>query len=227
MSAAGRAKNSDGEQQDTPAAPAANDPANVTAAPAATSSADTASAQAPQQPAGATVTPLTEKVRREAAQLRNAMAFTQIVGVLMSSSHYKEYKVADLEWLVIPPLLAGQFRIGEATPKQGITLPVAVVLWARVSAEVDKRLMETDTLEVRLKPEEWTSGDILWLLHAAGQTRFVRHVVEQLSKTTFKGREVKVLGRDRDGKPKVHTLAASLAESAPTPPAENAPTPQA
>jgi len=227
MSAAGRAKNSDGEQQNTPAAPAANDPANVTAAPAATSSADTASAQAPQQPAGATVTPLTAQVRREAAQLRNALAFTQIVGVLMSSSHYKEYKVADLEWLVIPPLLAGQFRIGEAKPKEGITLPVAVVLWARVSAEVDKRLMETDTLEVRLKPEEWTSGDILWLLHAAGQTRFVRHVVEQLSKTTFKGREVKVLGRGQDGKPKVHTRAASLADDKAPAPADSAPTPSA
>ena len=224
MSAVGRATNSNQEEKSAPSAPV--DGSENAAVPVAAQGAP-ASPQAPQQPAGATVTPLTEKVRREAAQLRNALAFTQIVGVLMSSSHYKEYKVSDLEWLVIPPLLAGQFRIGEAKPKEGITLPVAVVLWARVSAEVDKRLMETDTPEVRLKPEEWTSGDILWLLHAAGQTRFVRHVVEQLSKTTFKGREVKVLGRDRDGKPKVHTLAASLAESAPTPPAESAPTPPA
>jgi len=227
MSAVGRATNSHGEESSAPAAAPATDPANVTAAPAATSSAATASPQGPQPAAGATVTPLTAQVRREAAQLRNALAFTQILGVLMSSSHYKEYKVADLEWLVIPPLLAGQFRIGEAKPKEGITLPVAVVLWARVSAEVDKRLTETDTLEVRLKPEEWTSGDILWLVHAAGQTRFVRHVVEQLSKTTFKGREVKVLGRGQDGKPKVHTLAASLADDKAPAPADSAPTPSA
>ena len=206
MSAVGRAQNSHREEPKTPAAPAANDPANVTAAPAAASSAGMTSPPGSQQATGATVMPITEKVRREAAQLRNALAFTQIVGVMMSSSHYKKYTVADLEWLVIPPVLAGQFRIGEAKPKEGITLPVAVVLWARVSAEVDKRLMETETLAVRLKPEDWTSGDILWLLHAAGETRFVRHVVEQLSKTTFKGHEVKVLGRDRDGKPKVHLL---------------------
>src|SRR5215475_4296191 len=119
------ATNSHREEPKTAAVP----PADVTAAPAATSSADTASQPSPQQGAAA-VTPLTAKVRQEAAQLRNALAFTQIVGVLMSSSHYKEYKVADLEWLVIPPLLAGQFRIGEAKPKEGITLPVAVVLWA-------------------------------------------------------------------------------------------------
>ena len=206
MSAVGQAQNSHREEPKTPAAPAANDPANVAAAPAAASSAGIASPPGSQQAAGATMTPITEKVRREAAQLRNALAFTQIVGVLMSSSHYKKYTVADLEWLVIPPVLAGQFRIGEAKPKEGITLPVAVVLWARVSAEVDKRLMETETLAVRLKPEEWTSGDILWLVHAAGETRFVRHVVEQLTKTTFKGRQVKVLSRDKDGKPKVHLL---------------------
>jgi len=61
----------------------------------------------------------------------------------------------------------------------------------------------------QLKPEEWKSGDVLWLVHAAGPTRFVRFVVDQLAKTTFKGREVKVRGRDREGKLKVHVLAAT------------------
>jgi len=153
--------------------------------------------------------PLTEKIRREAAALRNAFAFTQVVGVLMRSQHYRQYKIADLEWLVVPPVAAGQFRIGEVKPdpKQNAAIPVAVVLWASVSPEVDKRLTEADTMEFRLKPEEWTSGNIIWLVHAAGETRFVRHVVDQLTKTTFKGREIKVLGRDQEGKPKVHVLA--------------------
>jgi len=157
--------------------------------------------------------PLTEKIRREAAALRNAFAFTQVTGVLMRSPHYRQFTIADLEWLVVPPVAAGQFRIGEVKPdpKQGAAIPVAVVLWASVSPEVDKRLTEADTLAFRLKPEEWTSGNIIWLVHAAGETRFVRHVVDQLTKTTFKGREVKVLGRDQEGKPKVHVLAADAA----------------
>jgi cytolysin-activating lysine-acyltransferase len=79
-------------------------------------------------------------------------------------------------------------------------------LWALVSPEVDKRLMEGDAAALRLKPEEWKSGDIPWLLHAAGETRFVRFVVDQLMKTTFKGRQVKVFGRDRGGNTKVHVL---------------------
>jgi hemolysin-activating ACP:hemolysin acyltransferase len=153
-------------------------------------------------------TGLTEKVRRDAAVLRNALAFTQLVGVLMRSPHYRKYTLGDLEWLVIPPLKAGQFRIGEAKLQnnQGPAVPVAVVLWASVSPEVDKRLMEGSDTSFQLKPEDWKSGDILWLLHAAGETRFVRVVVDQLTKTTFKGRKVKVRGRDRNGNLRVHVL---------------------
>ena len=176
--------------------------------PPAQSNGGSASSPSPQAAAGGTPAGMTEKIRRDAAALRNALAFTQAVGVLMRSPHYKQYTLGDLEWLVIPPLLAGQFRIGEAKPhnKQGPALPVAVVFWASVSPEVDKRLMEAKSASPQLKPEEWKSGDILWLVHAAGETRFVRFVVDQLANTTFKGRQVKVLGRDKDGNSKVHVL---------------------
>src|SRR5215468_11240362 len=176
--------------------------------PAAQSDARSTSLPPPQPAADGKITGLTEKVRRDAAVLRNALAFTQVVGVLMRSPHYKQYTIGDLEWLVIPPVMAGQFRIGEAKPDsaQGAAVPVAVVLWASVSPEVDRRMMEGDNTSFQLKPEEWKSGDIPWLVHAAGETRFVRSVVDQMTKTTFKGRKVKVRGRDRDGNLKVHVL---------------------
>lgn len=163
-----------------------------------------------RKPADGNTAGMTEKIRRDAVALRNALAFTQAVGVLMRSPHYKKLTLADLEWLVIPPLMTGQFRIGEAKPDdKGPSLPVAVVFWASVSPEVDKRLMETTGAAPQLKPEEWKSGDILWLLHAAGETRFVRFVVDQLTKTTLKGRQIKVLARDNDGNAKVHVLDAA------------------
>ena len=56
---------------------------------------------------------ITDKVRRDAATLRNAVAFTQAVGILIRSPHYKQYKIADLEWLLLPPITHRQFRIGE------------------------------------------------------------------------------------------------------------------
>jgi len=148
-----------------------------------------------------------EKARQQTmAALCNSLAFTQIIGVLMRSEHYKHYSLADLEWLVVPPMLAGQFRIGEVKPKTGGSAPVAVVLWARVSADVDKRLTETGNAPIRLRPDEWTSGDILWLVHAAGQPRFVRDVLKQLNETVFKGREVRVRTPGKDGKLTVQLL---------------------
>jgi len=170
---------------------------------------DASSAASPPSQATAAGKPtgMTEKIRRDAAALRNALAFTQAIGVLMRSPHYRKYTLGDLEWLVIPPLITGQFRIGETKPNnQGATLPVALVLWASVSPEVDKRLMEGNSAAFQLKPEEWKSGDILWLVHTAGEARFVRFVVDQLTKTTFKGRKVKVRGRDQNGILKVHVL---------------------
>lgn len=155
-------------------------------------------------------TGLTEKVRRDAASLRNSLAFTQAVGVLMRSSHYKEYKIGDLEWLLLPAITNRQFRIGEVKLDEahgGATVPASLVLWAFVSPEVDKRL--TETTEPKLTPAEWTSGDIPWLVHAAGETRFVRPVVDQLMATTFKGRTLKILGRDKDNNIKIHILDGS------------------
>jgi cytolysin-activating lysine-acyltransferase len=137
----------------------------------------------------------------------NSVALTQIIGVLMRSQHYRHYTLGDLDWLVIPPVLAGQYRLGEVKAKNdGATLPVAVLLWAKVSPDVDARLTQSDTPTIRLSPEEWTSGDILWLTHAAGEPRFVRHLLKQISETTFKGLQVKTRARGEDGKVVVQLL---------------------
>jgi len=162
-------------------------------------------------------TGLTEKLRRDAASLRNTVVFTQAVGVLMRSPHYREYRISDLEWLLLPPITNGQFRIGEAKLDEkngGASLPVALVLWALVSPEVDQRLTAATDTAPKFLPAEWKSGEIPWLVHAAGETRFVRPLVNQLLTTTFKGRAVKVLARDKDGKVKVHVLDGTMAPKA-------------
>jgi hemolysin-activating ACP:hemolysin acyltransferase len=170
--------------------------------------ADSASQQDSAQVIGGSGSAIPEKARQQAAAaLRNSLAFTQIIGVLMRSEHYKHYTLADLEWLVVPPMLAAQYRIGEAKQKTGGSVPVAVVLWASVSADVDQRLAQVGNVPIRLRPDEWTSGEILWLVHAAGEPRFVRQVLKQLNDSAFKGREVKVRARGGDGKLAVQLLS--------------------
>jgi cytolysin-activating lysine-acyltransferase len=152
--------------------------------------------------------------RADARQSRVAQAFSQIVAVLMRDPVYKNLKIADLEHLVLPPVLAGQYRLAVGTrqaeagkeQKGGIYIPVAVALWARVSPRIDKGLTENLDKPVWLRPQEWTSGDIVWLMAAAGNPRAVPQFLKQLAEKDFKGQQVKMRLRGPDGKAIVQVL---------------------
>jgi hemolysin-activating ACP:hemolysin acyltransferase len=161
--------------------PAANQPQQVTA------SSDAAGAPA-----------------RTATVRQIDLALGQIVAVLMRSPQHKHYSLADLEWLVLPAVLSGQYRIAQAQ-QQAAVAPVGVVLWARVSAEVDRRLSDLST-PARLRPDEWRSGDIPWLLELVCDTRAQQALLKELGETVFKGRSVKMRVRGADGKVQVGTL---------------------
>jgi hemolysin-activating ACP:hemolysin acyltransferase len=156
--------------------------------------------------------------RRTAIALRRSAALAQIITVLMRSSQHKHLALADLEWLVFPPLLTGQFSVAQLNSKDGKTsVPAAVVLWASVSPEVDKRLSESLNSPVRLRPDEWKSGDILWLIEAVGDSRVLPSLLKQLSEVAFKGKDVKVPARGDQGKVTVQSLRAAIAAQASTP----------
>lgn len=127
-------------------------------------------------------------------------SFARIVSVLMQSPHYKHYALSDLEWLVAPPLLSSQFAVLDAVV-EGIALPVpvAVALWAFVSIDVDRRLSEKPALPVRLRPDEWQSGDIAWLIDVIGDDRATPILKAQLLDGPLKGLTVKMRSTKQDG----------------------------
>ena len=156
--------------------------------------------------------PMSEETRkRAAAALQLSAAFAQVVTVLMRSPQHKHLALADLEWLVFPPLTTGQFAIANVQAKEGgASMPAALVLWASVSPDVDKKLSENLSGPMRLRPDEWKSGDILWLIEAVGDGRVVPGLLKQLSENALKGREVKMRVRGQDGKPAVRSLSDAL-----------------
>ena len=182
---------------------------------------DTNGASKPPAPAAATAKPAARP--RDARQTRFAQSFAQIVAVLMRDPNFRNMRLADLEWLVLPPVMAGQFRLaqipsqyGRAKGQQsgkgqegGVLVPVAVALWARVSPHIDKSLSENLDKQVRLQPGDWASGDNLWLMAVAGDRRAVPKFLEQLGETEFKGQHVKMRLRGPDGKVVVKTLGQS------------------
>lgn len=154
---------------------------------------------------------------RDARQTRLAQSFAQVIAVLMRDANFRNMRLAELEWLVLPPLMAGQFRLCQApvqasgpTEQQGgMAVPVAVALWAHVSSEIDAALSANLDKQVRLQTNQWASGDKLWLIVAAGDPRAVPQFLKQLQETEFKGKEVKLRARGADGKTAVRTLSQS------------------
>ena len=146
-----------------------------------------------------------------------AESFAQIIAVLMRDQNFRHFTLADLESLVLPPLILGQFGLAHAPQLQGdhskrhnpegsVVVPVAVALWARVSASVDKLLSENPQKPPRLQPSDWMSGSNIWLIVLGGDRRAIPKLVDQLHKTEFRGQLVKMRVGTRDGKAIVKTF---------------------
>lgn len=154
-----------------------------------------------------------------ARQGRMTDGLAHIVALMMRDQRFRDVRIADLEWLVMPPILAGQWKVAQgAMPAKkggdmkdgGRLFPVAAALWASVSAEVDARLSANIDKPLVLKPAEWKSGDIIWLIVVPGQPAYVKELLQHLLANTFKGKTVKIRTVDRNGKPSVRTLDTVL-----------------
>ena len=52
--------------------------------------------------------------RRERRQASFARSFAQIVAVFMRDRNFRTLTIAELEWLVLPPIMVGQFALAHA-----------------------------------------------------------------------------------------------------------------
>lgn len=151
-----------------------------------------------------------EARKRAVASKQIAAAFGGIVALAMRAPAFRHHALQDLEWLVAPAVVSGQFAIAEAQAKAtGITSPVACVLWAFVSAEVDRRLSTELDAPIRLRPDEWRSGEIPWIVMTLGDQRVIGRLLKQLTETVFKARPARLRARGADGKVTVGRIEVS------------------
>jgi len=148
-----------------------------------------------------------------------AESFAQIVAVLMRDRNFRTLTIAELEWLVLPPIMVGQFALAHApmdrsaakgkkkAQQNGAALvPVAVALWARVSPGIDRALSESLEKPIKLQAADWSSGDDLWLLALAGDQRAFPKFLAELQKKDFLGRQVKMRKRTPEGKVVIQSI---------------------
>jgi cytolysin-activating lysine-acyltransferase len=148
-----------------------------------------------------------ELKRRADIAKRLAGAFGEIVSIMLRSDAHRLNYIAELEWLVLPAIASGQFSIADAQSKTlGVTAPIGAVMWASVSAEIDARLSANLMRPIRLKPEDWKSGDNLWIIEAIGDPRAIDQMFKAISQREWKGRVIKMRAMDDQGRPVVKTL---------------------
>jgi cytolysin-activating lysine-acyltransferase len=144
-----------------------------------------------------------EEMKRRAAMARDVSAnFGQLVSLLMRSRAHRFSMLADLEYMVVPAIATRQFRVAEGVSAEaGLVAPVAAVMWGSVSAEVDQRLVQAVDQPIRLKPEEWRSGDIVWIVDAVGDPKAINALLQHLKQNELKDARVKMRIQGKDGKP--------------------------
>lgn len=176
---------------------------------AATLAATTAAAASP----AAALDP--DKARKRAiASKQIAAAFGEIVALAMRTQSTRHHTLQDLEWLIAPAVLTGQFALAEAQAKTtGLVTPVGAVLWALVSEETDRRLTAELDTPLRLRPDEWRGGPIPWIVLTLGDQRVVGGLLKQLTETAFKDRPPKLRARGADGKLTVGRLEISASDA--------------
>lgn len=109
---------------------------------------------------------IARKVDQMRAQLREG--FGKVVLAMMAQSRYRHQSIADLQHLVLDPLMNDRIAIAYPGKKDGDQAQeiTGLAIWASVSDEVDAKIREqikTGTWPIRLKPKEWVSGEINWL----------------------------------------------------------------
>lgn len=138
-----------------------------------------------------------------------AANFGNMVTVLMQSQHHKDIPLSELYGRLVAPLTANQFRVAEVAKEgSGMTVPVALIIWARVSDDVHARLQQNLDRPITLKGDEWTSGDNVWIVDVAGAERFIAPLLTGLRKSEFKNQNVYYRKRTEDGA-KLETLDCS------------------
>jgi cytolysin-activating lysine-acyltransferase len=119
----------------------------------------------------------TEQQKAEEARLRIQAAVGQVVLAMSSTPRYRQLPFGDLQALVLDPLMRDRVALANARHEDGTPIVggiAGIAFWASVSAAVDAKIRDqiaAGGFPVRLKSEDWASGDQVWLLDIIAPTQ--------------------------------------------------------
>jgi len=147
------------------------------------------------------------------SRLRTAH-FADIISVLMRSRLHSKMTLDEVRNKFLPPYLANQYIIAHANAKDGSRsrFPVGVAFWAQVSDEIEARLLAQDDGPAEIGPDEWSSGDNLWIIEIVAHDKVAPMIIGQLQRKVFGDRPFKFRAKDSSGTFHVHELPKTQAD---------------
>jgi cytolysin-activating lysine-acyltransferase len=154
---------------------------------------------APSAPAAPSVDPEMQRKLAD-ARLRIHAAVGQVVLALTVVPRYRHQTVADLQTLVLEPLMRDRVAIASAKHEDGSDGAggslAGIAFWATVSEAVDLSIREQikgGAFPIRLKPEDWNSGDKVWLLDViAPSQKMASSVLANFTQVVKSSAEVRI-----------------------------------
>ena len=113
---------------------------------------------------------LDPEVAEKIANLRSHVreSFGKVVMSMMMLPRYRHQTLMDLQHLVLEPLMRDRIAIAQRGGEQAGSHDIAgVAIWASLSDEAEARLRDQikgGTWPIRLKADDWNSGQNNWLL---------------------------------------------------------------
>lgn len=113
---------------------------------------------------------LDAEVAAKIASLRSHVreSFGKVVMAMMMLPRYRHQSLADLQHLVLEPLIRDRIAIAQRQGDNPAAQDIAgVAIWASLSDEAEGRLRDQikgGAWPVRLRSEDWTSGQNNWLI---------------------------------------------------------------
>ena len=154
-----------------------------------------AAAEAAAQSSEASTAAIDPEIAAKIAAVRSHIreSFGKVAMAMMMLPRYRNQTLADLQHLILEPLMRDRVAIAYPGGEKASSLSdiAGVAIWASVSEEVDGRIREqvqAGTFPIRLKAEDWNSGDINWLLDViAPDQRTTANVIANFKQVVKEG----------------------------------------
>lgn len=119
----------------------------------------------------------------------------EVVLAMLNLPRYRHQSLADIMHLVVEPLMKDRIALARSGGEGKIEETAGIAIWANVSDEVDAKIreqIEAGVFPIRLKADDWNSGDTHWLLDVIAPSQKVATAVLANFKQVVKDKSIRI-----------------------------------